>query len=400
MGTRIYSADGVLFAEYAKERRIFLSIQDIPDQVKNAFIAVEDSQFYKHKGIHIPSIARALWDNIFGRGRRLTGGSTITQQVSKNFLLSRERTYIRKIKEAILSIRLEQALSKNRILELYLNEIYLGSGTYGVAASSLLYFDKALTDLELHETAFLASLPKAPENYHPQRHPEKALARRNWVISRMMHEGFITKEEATFAMARPLGAKTQRPISTIDANYFSEHVRQHLIDLYNRADFYEGGLYVRSSMDASLQKLADRVLHEGIQKQDKLLGYRGPVTAIPLANWTEHLNNMKAVKGLYKQELVVVLETSSNAATIGHADGSQSSLPFSTMTWAKRFYINPKTKEPATGPAPTFTKRPFQTWRCHCCEQKGQWILSIRSNPRVERCRYRHRTLFGSCPCI
>ncbi len=356
MGTRIYSADGALFAEYATERRIFLPLQEIPELVTNAFLAVEDSHFYSHSGIHIPSIIRAFFhniQNIFARTKsRLNGGSTITQQVAKNFLLSNERTYTRKIKEAILAIRLEQALSKNRILELYLNEIYLGSGVYGVAASSLLYFDKALPDLELHEIAFLATLPKAPENYHPQRNPKNAIFRRNWVLDRMCQDGYITEEQAKEAAKKPLGAKTQRAVLTIDANYFAEHVRQHLIDIYNRADFYEGGLYVRSSMDAELQKLADKVLHEGIQKRDKILGFRGPITNIPIADWHKHLTAMKTIKGLYQQELAVVTAVSETAITVGLADGKLYPLPFQNMKWAKRFYIDKTTKEPLTGPAP------------------------------------------------
>jgi len=353
--SRIYSGDGVLFAEYAKERRVFSPIDEIPDQVIQAFIAVEDHEFYHHHGIHIPSIISAFIGNLrthfSKKSGRSRGGSTITQQVAKNFLLTKERTYIRKLREAILAWKIEGTLTKKRILELYLNEIYLGAGTYGVASASLLYFDKALEDLELHEIAFLACLPKAPQNYHPSRHPQAALERRNWVITRMLEEKMITEAEAMHALSQPLGARTQRTPLTIDANYFAEHVRQQLTERYQSDGFYEGGWYIRTSLDAKLQKLADRVLHDGIRHHDKTLGFRGPIARIPTENWTHHIASLPLPQGLYEQTIAVVTDITNEHATIGLRDGSTGIIPFQHMAWARRFTIDPHKKTPMPGPA-------------------------------------------------
>ncbi len=354
MGTRIYSSDGLLFAEYAQERRTFVSIEEIPKRLIQAFLAVEDKSFYSHKGVDLSSIIRAAITNahaFFSRSsQRPVGGSTITQQVAKNFLLTKERTYIRKIREAILAMRLESALSKDRILELYINEIYMGARTYGIVSASLLYFDKCIEDLELHEIAFLAALPKAPQNYHPTRHPESALERRNWVITRMLEEGFITESEAIHALQQPLNARTKPSLLTIDAYYFAEHVRQQLIERYNANDFYAGGLYVRSSLDSELQELADRVLHEGIQKHDKSLGFRGPITRITLENWQKKLSEMPLPKRLYKQAIAVVLELNDESVSIGFANGEKGTIDLQSMHWARKYRINSTTGYPTLGP--------------------------------------------------
>ncbi|HMN88025.1 MAG TPA: transglycosylase domain-containing protein, partial [Bauldia sp.] len=230
--TRVHAADGQLVAEYARERRLYLPIQAIPDRVKAAFISAEDKNFYQHAGLDYYGIARALVQNVgaFGRGERLVGASTITQQVAKNFLLTNERSIDRKIKEAILSLRIEQAYSKDKILELYLNEIFLGLGAYGVAAASLNYFNKELGDLEIEEMAYLAALPKAPNNYHPFRRTKEATARRNSIIALMAENGYITEAQATAAAAKPLTVNI-RPFGTQihAADYFAEEVRRTLV---------------------------------------------------------------------------------------------------------------------------------------------------------------------------
>ena len=351
--SRIYSSDGVLFAEYAKERRVFVPIDEVPNKIIQAFIAVEDRAFYEHSGIHLPSILSAFLSNLrtfFKKEGRSRGGSTITQQVAKNFLLTRERTYIRKLREAILAWKLEKTLSKKRILELYLNEIYLGAGTYGVASASLLYFDKSLDDLELHEIAFLASLPKAPQNYHPLRHSEDALSRRNWVITRMLEEKMISEAEALQALQAPLSATIRRISSTIDANYFAEHVRQQLTERYESDGFYEGGFYVRTSLDTRLQRLADKVLHDGIRAHDKKLGFRGPIARISLEGWEEQLAHMPLPKGLYEQTIAVVLSLEPDEVVIGLRDKTRSVIPFDAMRWARRYTIDPQTTSPVLGP--------------------------------------------------
>ncbi|MEM6492673.1 MAG: transglycosylase domain-containing protein, partial [Pseudomonadota bacterium] len=204
--TRLHAATGELLSEYATERRLYVPIDAIPLKVKQAFLAAEDKNFYKHEGIDFFGVARAVYTNIknYGTGRRLVGASTITQQVAKNFLLTNEVSFERKIKEAILAHRIDRAFPKDDILRLYLNEIYLGSGSYGVASAALKYFNKALDDLTIAEAAYLAALPKAPNNYHPVRQPYAARARRDWVIDRMLEEGFVNRTDAFEAKQKPI----------------------------------------------------------------------------------------------------------------------------------------------------------------------------------------------------
>ena len=197
--TRAYAGDGRLLAEFAQEKRIFVPIEEMPALVKQAFISAEDQNFYEHEGVDFIAVAGAAVSNL--RGQSLRGASTITQQVAKNFLLTNERTYTRKIREAILAMRMERAMSKDRLLELYLNQIYMGQRAYGVAAAGLIYFNKSLEELEIQEIAYLAALPKAPNNYHPVRHAAAAIERRDWVIDRMAEEGYITESQAELAKA-------------------------------------------------------------------------------------------------------------------------------------------------------------------------------------------------------
>src|SRR5512135_3174119 len=229
--TRVHAADGSLMGEYSKERRLYLPIQAVPKLVINSFLAAEDKNFYEHGGLDFYGIARAtmLYVQNYGGGRRPQGASTITQQVAKNFLLSNEVSFSRKIKEALLSIKIERTYTKDKILELYLNEIYLGLGAYGIASASLTYFDKGVNELTVPEAAYLAALPKAPNNYHPFRQRERGLERRNWVIDQMAQDGFITSVQAEGAKRTALGV-TQKPTSThtFAAEYFAEEVRREL----------------------------------------------------------------------------------------------------------------------------------------------------------------------------
>jgi len=233
--TRIHAGDGALMAEYARERRLYLPIQAIPNMIKNAFISAEDKNFYSHPGIDITGLIRAVVTNVknYGSNKRAVGASTITQQVAKNFLLTNERSYERKIKEAILSLRIEQAYSKDKILELYLNEPFLGLGAYGVAGASLTYFNKSVNEIKLHEAAYLAALPKAPSNYHPYKNTKRAITRRNWVLDRMRENGYITYEEADEAKKQGLDVNPRRGSSYItSASYFAEEVRREIISRY------------------------------------------------------------------------------------------------------------------------------------------------------------------------
>src|SRR6185437_13576707 len=232
--TRIHANDGELIAEFARERRIYVPITAIPPCVTNAFISAEDKNFYQHGGLDVQGIIRAVVTNLSNlqSGRRAVGASTITQQVAKNFLLSSDQTMERKLKEAILSIRIERAFTKEQILELYLNQIYLGGGAYGVAAAAQTYWNKSLNELSIADCAYLATLPKAPSNYNPFRFPERAVARRNWVIDRMVENGFVTKEEAEPAKDEPLGVQVRQTGARLAfSEYFAEEVCRDIIDL-------------------------------------------------------------------------------------------------------------------------------------------------------------------------
>lgn len=270
--TRIHSADGQLMGEFARQRRLFIPIQAVPDRVKAAFLSAEDKNFYKHKGVDFVALARAMVTNVqnYRNGRRMIGASTITQQVAKNFLLTNDRTIDRKIKEAILAFRIEQAYSKDRILELYLNEIFFGAGAYGIAGASLTYFGKSVNELDLHEAAYLATLPKAPSNYDPFDDTEAATERRNWIIERMVENGYVTGEEAELAQAMGLGVNYRRSGSYVFASeYFTEEARKEIIDRYGNDALYEGGLSVRTTLDPKLQDIARRSLQSALIKYDR-----------------------------------------------------------------------------------------------------------------------------------
>ncbi len=319
--TRIHSADGALMAEYAKERRLYLPIQAVPETIKAAFLSAEDKNFYGHTGVDPIGIARAIVTNLqnYGSGRRAVGASTITQQVAKNFLLTNERSYERKIKEALLSLRIEQAYSKDRILELYLNEIFLGLGAYGIAGASLTYFDKSVNEIELHEAAYMAALPKGPNNYHPFRKTEKAIERRNWVIDRMVDNGFVTRQEAQEAKAKSLGVNPRRKSSYLFASeYFSEEVRREIVDRYGNNALYEGGLSIRTTLDPELQIKARHALQRGLIKFDLKRGFRGSVSTVEVKDdWGESFGELSAYSDVPEWKLAVVLATSAEDATIG-----------------------------------------------------------------------------------
>lgn len=339
--TRIYAGDGRLLAEYAQEKRIFMPIHAIPDILKNAFISAEDQNFYQHQGIDGTAVARAVVTNLKNRGsgRRLVGASTITQQVAKNFLLTNEVSYERKIKEAILAYRMEKAMSKSQLLELYLNEIFLGQRSYGVAAAALTYFNKPLDELTIAEAAYLAALPKAPNNYHPVRNREAALARRNWVIGRMAEDGHITQEQATLAQQAPLVLNEEETEGTrVAAPYFAEEVRRDLEKQYGAKALYEGGLAVRTTLDPRLQDLAQDTLRDGLMAYDHRHGWRGPVTHFKtMDDWAGQLTALETPKGqLDNWRLAVVTDVNAERARIGFADKTTGSIPLDGLKWARK----------------------------------------------------------------
>ncbi|MGO4437472.1 penicillin-binding protein 1A [Rhizobium sp. RAF56] len=319
--TRVHAGNGALMAEYARERRLFLPIQAIPDRLKAAFLSAEDKNFYNHPGVDPGGMMRAILVNLqnFGSGRRPVGASTITQQVAKNFLLSSDQTIDRKLKEAILSFRIEQTYSKDKILELYLNEIYFGLNAYGIAGAALTYFDKSVTDLTIAESAYLASLPKGPSNYNPFRHAEAAIARRNWVIDRMVENGYVSQADGDEAKRQPLGVTGRRNGSAVFASeFFSEEVRRQIIDKYGDKTLYEGGLSVRTSLDPQLQVEARRALQNGLVTYDERRGFHGPVKQIATAqDWGTELAKVPSLSDVPEWQLAVVLAVSDNNVDIG-----------------------------------------------------------------------------------
>ena len=325
--SRIYAGDQRLIAELATERRIFLPISAIPDQVKQAFISAEDQKFWSHKGVDPVAIARAGWVDLqqYGQGRRPIGASTITQQVAKNMLLGNEVSMARKVKELILAVRIDQSMPKEKVLELYLNEIYLGLQSYGVAAAAQAYFNKPLTDLSLAETAFLAALPKAPNNYNPFRFPDAAKARRDWVLDRMAEDRAITPDQAAKAKATPIQpAPFRRPETVAGAEWFGEEVRRQMVDRFGADASTQGGYVIRTSLDPTLQAAADEALRKGLMSYDRSHGgWRGPVAKLDggpglRAGWSNLLSAQPRPAGLLPDwRVAAVLEVNRDEAKLG-----------------------------------------------------------------------------------
>ena len=333
--TRIHAGDGALLAEYAIEKRLFMPIKAMPPNLIAAFLSAEDKSFYQHFGVDLRALSRAVFTNIsnIGSGKRPMGASTITQQVAKNFLLTNEVSVERKIKEAILAIRIEHALEKDDILALYLNDIYLGLSSYGVAAAALNYFDKPLDQLKLHEIAYLAALPKAPNNYHPLKKTNEAIVRRNWVLQQMFLNGYITEDEKVFAQSYSLGVRPQTGSDLAEAPYFTEEVRRELISLYGSDMVYSGGLSVRTTLDPTLQVFAQEALINGLEYLDRRQGWRGALTQInPKKDIDQQLS--KITESMPKGRFAaLVLEVKSSEAII-YIEGNKGIIPFSLAKWA------------------------------------------------------------------
>ena len=345
--TRVYANDGSLIAEYARERRLFVPIESIPRRVIDAFLSAEDKDFYSHPGVDLNGVMRAAYSNFQNYmskgGKRPEGASTITQQVAKNFLLTSEVSLERKIKEWMLAFRLEDAYTKDKILELYLNEIFLGSGSYGVAAAAYNYFDKSLDQLTIAETAYLAGLPKAPSNFHPVRQYKRAIERRNYVIDRMATNQFISEEDAKTAIAEDLIPRFRPPgAQSPDAQYFAEEIRRWIQQNYGDQSLYDGGLAVRSTFDPTLQRFGVQALRTGLIGYDRRHGWRGPVSRVELSgDWQKALTEVPALHDVTEWRLAAVLGFIGNEAVkIGFADGSEGKIPFAEVRWARKFLTN------------------------------------------------------------
>lgn len=339
--TRFYANDGSLMGEYAKEKRLYVPITAIPKRVQHAFIAAEDKNFYSHPGIDIFSVVRAAIQNIinYGQQKSLVGGSTITQQVVKNFLLTNERTLSRKVKEAILSIRVSRVYTKDRILELYLNEIYLGAGSYGVAAAALNYFNKSMDELTIEEAALLASMPKAPSQLNPKKYYDRAKARRDWVISRMREERYISQEETKSAKAEPIILRSRDDTEITVASSFSEATRRSLMDMFGGDVVYERGLTVRTTLDPEYQRIALKSLRAGIEAYDRRHGYRGPVEHRDIkADWQEELAAVKKPDRLVEhKQLAIVLVSNNKQVEIGLEGGKTGFISSKEFAWARNW---------------------------------------------------------------
>jgi penicillin-binding protein 1A len=349
--SRIYSGEGALMDEFARERRIFTPIDEIPDPIKAAFVSAEDQNFYNHAGFDPMGIAAAIWQA--AQGDRLRGASTITQQVMKNFLLTGDRSGERKIKEIILATRLEATLTKDKILELYLNEIFLGQNSYGVTAAAQVYFAKSLEELTLAEIAYLAALPQAPSVLHPVREKPRALARRNYVIDRMREDGHVTAAEAEAAKAEDLvtvqsGAIASARSEMPPRDYFTDEIRRQLSASLGDEELFTGGLTIRATVDPDLQAVAARALRDGLEKFDRdRRVYRGPAARVEPAgfdptdetSWRRALAETQAPRDIEGWRLAVILEIGDASARIGiegvpeDADGHF--LAFSDASWAR-----------------------------------------------------------------
>lgn len=340
--SRVHAGDGLLIAEYAREHRVFVPIENIPASVIEAYLSAEDKNFYEHGGVDYLGMIRGGIRSVITRlrnpGAPLQSGSTITQQVAKNFLFTAEQRIERKVREIVIARRMERAFTKDQILELYLNEIYLGNRAYGVAAAALNYFDKSLDELELHEVAYLAALPKAPNNYHPTRRTEAAIGRRNYVLSRMVANGYITEAQAEEAMARPLETVDRlEGEQYLAAEYFVEQVRREVFDLYGEEELYENGLSIRTTLDTSMQLAARAALRSGLEDYDRRHGYRGPITTLEnFEDWPAQLGQVETPPDLDEGwRAAVVLEVTDSQASIGFEDRTRGVIPLYALTWAR-----------------------------------------------------------------
>ncbi len=364
--SRVYADNGQLVSELATEKRIFVPYADIPKVVREAFISAEDQNFFYNPGVDPVAIVRAAVTDVlhFGSGRRPVGASTITQQVAKNILLgSSDLSMVRKAREAIMAIRLAQALSKQKILELYLNTIYLGAQSYGVAAAAQAYFNKSLDQLTLGEAAFLAALPKAPNNYNPFRFPDAAKSRRDWVLDRMVDDHDITVAQATAAKAEPIVPQhAMRPDTVPSASYFAEEVRRHLVARFGAQQTTEGGLVVHTSLDPALQVAAEKALRDGLMAYDRREGgWRGPVTQLAAGpglatGWQAELAKVAPPPGMLANwQLGVVLSESLTEARIGVLGGTVGAKPqvlpmlLSDLGWARPIAVPAGAKAPPPG---------------------------------------------------
>ena len=336
ISSRVYSNDGRLIAEYALEKRLFIPFESVPKKIINSFLSAEDKNFFNHPGIDVKGILRAVIKNLknVSENKRLEGASTITQQVAKNFLLTNEVSLNRKIKEAILAFRIERAYSKERILELYLNQIYLGQGTYGIAAASLEYFDKSVKDLNYTEAALLAALPKAPSKYDPFKYPDTAIFRRNLVLQNLEDNNYITKQELKNFKNSKIKLKRRKIEILNEANTYTEEVRRSIKEKYGFKKLYSEGLSIRTPLNINYQIQAVKSLRRGIETYDRRHGWRGAITnKLKDQKWKKKLKNLKIDPTLNwkKAEIIEINNTGINFKTL---EGLRNNITLQKLKWA------------------------------------------------------------------
>ena len=338
VSSKVYSGNGDLVADFSQEKRVFVPFNSIPKNVINAFLSAEDKNFFKHPGVDAKGVIRAVINNISNilSSKRLEGASTITQQVAKNFLLTNEVSLNRKIKEAILAFRIERALSKERILELYLNQIYLGSGAYGVAAASLEYFDKSIKDLNYSEAALLAALPKAPSRYNPYRDPDLAKFRRNLVLKNLLDNNYLTSEWYEKLTKEEIILKKNKKIYLEDAQYFIEDVRKSVIETLSYDKVYKQGFNINTPIDLNLQTIATKSLRDGLIAYDKRKGWRGPLTnKIYNSEWKKDLEKYKLENSI-NWKLAIVKKINKFSAEIETEDNIEGVIEYQSISWTKK----------------------------------------------------------------
>jgi len=355
--SRVHAGDGRLIQEYATEHRVFVPIENIPPLVIDAYLSAEDKNFYNHGGVDFLGMIRGGIRSVLTRlrnpGAPLQSGSTITQQVAKNFLFTSEQRMERKVREIVIARRMERAFTKDQILELYLNEIYLGNRSYGVAAAALNYFNKSLDELELHEAAYLAALPKAPSNYHPERQNARAVARRNYVIDRMISNGVISQQEGEAAKAMPLEmAERLDGDEYLAAEYFVEQVRRDVFNRYGEDELYGGGLSIRTTLDTRMQLAARRALRDGLESYDRRHGYRGPIAQLDnFDGWPDQLAEINVPRDMDDGwQIAVVLDVNDAEAQLGFVDRTQGRIPLYALGWARESGRDEETSFPRLGP--------------------------------------------------
>lgn len=338
VSSKVYSGDGELVNDFSSEKRIFVPYKSISEKVINSFLSAEDKNFYSHPGVDAKGVLRAIINNISNliASRRLEGASTITQQVAKNFLLTNEVSLNRKIKEAILAFRIERALSKERILELYLNQIYLGEGTYGVASASLEYFDKSISELNYEEAALLAALPKAPSRYNPYKNIELSKFRRNLVINNLFENNYINKKNQEELLSKKIILKKRKKVFTEDTSYYVEDIRKDVVEKLGFDKVYKQGLNISTPINLHLQKIATKSLRQGLIEHDKRKGWRGALTNIKkLEKWNKKVDKFKLEKSI-NWDLAIVNKIDKFSIEIETEYEKKGTIKYENISWIKK----------------------------------------------------------------